>query len=279
MTIRDELRALGPWRIAVLVALAALGVGLYFFMTRPASAEGVGTPSSIAGPVTGVGTNWSGFYIGGHAGKGWGKWDGPISYDDHNHAWPQPQYTFDASGGSMDGQEWLGGLQVGANYQTGAWVFGIEADVSWTDMTGSGSFTPYPNNEDSPAWAINTKLDMMGTVRGRLGYATGPMLLYATGGMAWGTTESSIVPDYGTYAGGHGTSDQTHIGWAAGGGVEWALGSNWTMRAEYLFIDLGEKDYAYTGKTISGGAYDTDHYHADLQIHTARMGINYRFGN
>jgi outer membrane immunogenic protein len=79
-------------------------------------------------------------------------------------------------------------------------------------------------------------------------------------------------------SGGYATSDHTHIGWTVGGGVEWAIGANWTLRAEYLYIDLGKMDYAFDGKTAGGQPYDTDHYHADLILHTARIGLNYKFG-
>jgi outer membrane immunogenic protein len=201
-----------------------------------------------AAPAAADGPNqWTGFYVGAHAGYGWGEWNGPLSYDDA-YLTPEP---FDNSNRTIEGDSAFGGLQVGVNYQSGSWVLGVEADVSWTDINGSGSFLPYPTNPASPAWDIETKLDMFGTVRGRLGYANGPLLVYATGGSV----------------------DRTHVGYAVGGGLEWMLARNWTLKAEYLFVDLGEEDYAYVG----ADHYDTDHYHPDLQLQTVRLGLNYKF--
>ncbi|HEX5999167.1 MAG TPA: outer membrane protein [Hyphomicrobiaceae bacterium] len=245
-------------RNCVLGACSALALGAAT-LVAPAAADG---PNS-----------WGGFYIGAHAGYGWGDWNGPLSYDDHDPTWPQPQFAFDGSDKSISGDNWLGGLQIGANYQTGSVVLGIEADVSWTDVSGFGSFLPYPNNPGSPAWDINTKLDLFGTLRGRVGYASGPLLLYATGGLAWGTTQSDITPNYGVAPTNNASYDTTHVGYAVGGGVEWMLARNWTLKAEYLFADLGKEDYAYD----DGAGYDTDHYHADLQLHSLRMGLNYKF--
>jgi len=264
--LRDKLAA------AMLVAILAVGY------CHDAKAEGL--PKSGLLPIGEVAKagSWSGLYIGGHVGYGWGEWNGPLSYDDHNPNWPQPLLAFDGSDRTIKGDNLLGGLQVGLMHQMGSWVAGIEADISWTEIDGFGSFMPYPNNPGSPAWDIKTKLDMMGTVRGRLGYATGSVLTYATAGFAWAQTESSIQPMYGPISNGLATSDHIHVGWTVGGGIEWALSSSWTMRAEYLYVNLGRMDYAYDGKTAGGQPYDTDHYHADLDLHTVRLGINYRFG-
>jgi outer membrane immunogenic protein len=227
---------------------------------------------------------WTGFYVGGHAGYAWGEWNGALSYDDADatpldvpggHIGP-----FDGRNRSINGDSPFGGLQVGANYQSGSWVFGLEADVSWTSLSGSGSFLPYPEcTIGCPSWAIKTEMDLFGTVRGRLGYTTGPLLLYATGGLAWANVESSIKPIYeGGFVAANGTSEETHFGYTVGGGFEVLLSRNWSLKTEYLFADLGEQNYAYTGKVGDTTLpYDTDHFHPDLHLHTVRFGINYRF--
>ena len=83
----------------------------------------------------------------------------------------------------------------------------------------------------------------------------------------------------GPCASGH--ADGNHLGWAAGGGAEWKLTHNWSLSAEYLFIDLGSVDYGFEGRTapeLGSAIYGSDHYHADLQLQTVRLGLNYRFG-
>jgi outer membrane immunogenic protein len=231
-------------------------------------------------PTAPVAAPWTGFYIGAHGGYGWGGWNGPLGYDDHNPAWPQPQYAFDTSDKSIDGSSWLAGVQIGANYQVGSVVLGVEADVSWTGLQGDGTFLPYPNNPPSPAWAIHGEIEMFGTARARLGYASGPLLIFATGGLAWAKVDSTIVVKYDAPPCdcAQGTSKTNHIGYAVGGGFEWMFARNWTINAQYLFLGLGEEDYAYVGKTLSGATYATDHHLPNLQLHTVRGGINYKFG-
>lgn len=251
------------------VTLAALVLSL----SVPALAADL--PSKAMRPAPVPMADWTGLYVGVHGGYGWGRWDGALSYDDEAK---YPSLVFDHSDKRMNGNSWLAGLQIGANYQIGRIVFGAEADVSWTDLSSARTFLPYPKNPGSPAWEIENQLDMLGTVRGRLGFANGPVLVYATGGLAWGNVESNIQPVYkGGFVSAHGNFDETHIGYAIGGGVEWMLARNWTIKAEYLFIDLGKEDYAYVGTTVDGRPYDTDHYNPSLTIQTIRAGLNYKF--
>lgn len=107
---------------------------------------------------------------------------------------------------------------------------------------------------------------------------------YVTAGLAWGKTSGDLAVAYkpngvDTFGTSFASVEETHVGYAVGGGLEWMLAHNWTVKAEYLFIDLGEEDYAYVGKTKGGLTYDTDHHHADLELHTVRVGVNYKFDN
>lgn len=165
--------------------------------------------------------SWMGPYIGGNLGYGWGD----VS---HNGARPSGV---------------LGGLQAGYNYQSGQLVVGIEGDLqlnSSDDMFAGWKF--------SNPW--------FGTVRGRLGYAFNNVLLYGTGGLAFGSLK--------VQAGGL-TESQTSAGWTAGVGAEVAINQNWSAKVEYLYVDLSEKTFLMTGLPH------------DYRFSTVRLGVNYRF--
>lgn len=101
-------------------------------------------------------------------------------------------------------------------------------------------------------------------MRGRVGFEAGRFLPYVTGGFAWGGLSGGIDGVVGL--------DDTQTGWTIGGGIEASLGSNWSLKAEYLHIDLGEEDYVATVGTTTYAAS------SDLTIDTVRLGLNYRFG-
>lgn len=174
--------------------------------------------------------SWTDFYLGANAGYGWGTGQTGIS--------------------DLDPEGWLAGGQVGFNYQFGNnVVLGVEADIQGSDIndgTIDGAFDP------------RSKMDYFGTVRARLGYAFDNVLPYVTGGLAWGHNEIENRFD-GI------TSDNTHVGWTVGGGLEYALTNNWTVKAEYLYMDLGDEYYDSIGAD------------AGLKTSTARIGVNYKF--
>ncbi|WP_246702602.1 outer membrane protein [Starkeya sp. ORNL1] len=174
--------------------------------------------------------SWTGFYLGGNAGYGWGS--GKEGIDNL----------------SPDG--FLGGGQVGFNYQFGNnVVLGAEADFQGSNLKDSGY---------NGVFDTRSKMDYFGTVRGRIGYAFDNVLPYLTGGLAWGHNEIENL-DLGI------TSDNTHVGWTVGGGLEYALSNNWTVKAEYLYMDLGDEFYDSIGDD------------AGLKASTARIGVNYKF--
>lgn len=174
--------------------------------------------------------SWTGFYLGGNAGYGWGSGQSGIS--------------------SLDPEGFIGGGQVGFNYQFGNnVVLGAEADFQGSDLNDSGYNGIYDTR---------SKMDYFGTVRGRIGYAFDNLLPYVTGGLAWGHNEVRNL-DLGL------TSDNTHVGWTVGGGLEYALTNNWTVKAEYLYMDLGDEFYNSIGED------------AGLKASTARIGVNYKF--
>jgi outer membrane immunogenic protein len=254
----------------LLAGLAFVASGVLATTAPLMAGDGYGEPRPL---------RWTGFYVGAHVGHGWGDWSvdlshssGAIHYND-----PFVPAKHDLDGG--DG--WLGGLQAGYNYQTGGVVVGLEADVSWTGMDADGRFTTIAPNFTT--WDINSSLDLFGTVRGRLGFVSGPLLIYGTAGLAWGITDTSQATNWFPPAppdvGGRTSGDTNHIGFAVGGGVEWLIARNWSLKAEYMFIDLGKENYSLHGtvKPNSSVPY-VETFAADLEFHTVRLGLNYRLG-
>lgn len=230
--------------------------------------------------------DWSGFYVGAHVGHAWADWDGNLLYEPGGHgtgAFSGHALWGPTTSRTIDGDGWLGGVQLGFNNQVGTFVWGLEGDISWTGIDGSDTFrtlTP----AGAPAnvtWDPSLDLEVFGTIRGRVGVLASPdLLLYGTGGLAIGRTDAKHVATHLTLGvTGLGSTSETHVGWTLGGGLEWLLAPNWSLKGEYLYVDLGREDYRFTGDNlIGGGVFDTDSFPADLQFHTLRVGLNYKFG-
>jgi len=191
--------------------------------------------------------NWTGFYIGGHLGGAWGDKDwvavgvGPL--------------------GSHDVDGFIGGGQVGFNYQAGRWVFGVEADFSWADVSG--------HHVDNVFLGDNrTKVDWFGTVTGRIGYAFDRTLLYVEGGGAWARDAYTI-----TATGFFAQTSDTNWGWTVGAGLEYGMTPNWSLKLEYNYLSFDTQRVTFVPNT--GGSFDRD---VDQTIHVLKAGINYRFG-
>ena len=137
----------------------------------------------------------------------------------------------------------VGGVQAGYNFQNGPWVFGVEGDIQATGA--DDTFAPW---KFSNPW--------FGTLRGRAGYAFSNVLFYGTAGLALGELRGQT---FGW------TESHTTAGWTIGAGAEVGLASNWSVKLEYLYIDLSTSQFAITG--VSNG------YSASV----VRAGVNYRF--
>jgi outer membrane immunogenic protein len=180
--------------------------------------------------------NWTGFYLGIQGGGAWG--DSEWSSSD----------SFNVSGGLIGGT-------IGYNWQAGSMVLGLEGDAAWTNISGDTNSCIATNCETSVNW--------LGTVRGRLGFAFDRIMPFIAGGLAFGNVEANP-------AGGAGRTE-TQFGWTIGAGLEVALAGNWTAKAEYLYVDLGDFN---CGLACNGNLGNDN---VSFTTHIVRGGLNYRF--
>ena len=211
--------------------------------------------------------NWTGPYVGVHLGYGWG--DGHTNFTPlpaSLRANEPPLATLSPGPNGL-----VGGAQAGYNYQMGSLVVGIEADFSGSQISG------HQNVPQAPPFALgvlkaNENFHWFGTLRPRLGYTVTPtVLIYATGGLAYGNVYYS-GNDYFPTGGYPAFLSTTKVGWALGGGVEYALCRNWTIKGEYLYVDLGSES------AISGlnGPYQAS-YNWQTTANIFQIGMNYKF--
>jgi outer membrane immunogenic protein len=280
------------------VALTALTAGSALAADLPRKAYG--PPPLLPAPIL----TWSGWYVGLNAG---GIWANNSDFNNtatafDNGAGPSNTAVAAAMAAgvplSLHGNNAgvIGGGQFGYNYQTGAVVWGVETDIQGTSLRGSASaFNQAPIVGFAPATvdvssAANSKLDVFGTLRARLGWTPSPpWLIYATGGLAYGHVDTNVAftshlpicgncgPDPSTFA----ENDKWRAGWTAGGGVEWMFAPRWSAKLEYLYYDLGHVtlNTALNQTLVSGvvccGANIASEIHYRGSI--GRIGINYRF--
>jgi len=218
--------------------------------------------------------DWSGLYLGAHAGYAWSRAD--ATNINGNVNFPAGlQHGIDLNGG-------LAGVQLGYNYQFPAsnWLVGIEGEFSWSGMDGD-STEPSPV---SPATRLNLshgKVNWLATATGRLGYAYSNWLLFAKGGAAWAHQESNsttVDPSAGNLLISIVTGDDTRLGWTIGAGVEWGFWQNWSARLEYDFMDFGTKTETNHAAYFNGATgLDPLLRDVDFKMSVVKLGINYRF--
>ena len=222
------------------VALVALGA------TVPALAADLPARTYTKAPVYAAPIyNWTGFYIGGHIG---GAFNGSNNFSGL------------ATGNNNNGS-FLGGLQVGADYQFAPnWVLGVEGQYSWLASNSNGAVLPgfvYTNNQRG-----------LGSVAGRIGYTWGPGLLYVKGGYAFSDNNESVtaagVPQAFAFDSNHSN------GYTVGAGLEYMFAPNWSAKIEYQYYNFGKSSFVTPTALATVGSFTTDD-------HTVKAGVNYHF--
>lgn len=220
---------------ALLAAVAVIG------FASVASAADMPVKAPMIAPVY----NWTGFYVGGTVGSMYGDY----SYVNLGNG-------FASVNNNVRGA--LGGPTIGLNWQTGAFVLGIEGDYSWskakaTDLSGCSA----PGCEASYRW--------IATARGRIGYAFDRFLPYVTGGAAFTRLQNTFLPT------GADNGSRNLTGWTLGAGLEWAFWQNWSVKAEYLHVDFGHP-------VILSPIIGLNIRHNASNLNIVRVGLNYKFG-
>jgi outer membrane immunogenic protein len=251
---------------------------------------------------------WTGFYVGATLGGGWtdsnvtetvgttfcnptvlGCAAGPAASNALAAAIPR---TFGTSHAGA-----IGGGEFGFNWQSGPFVLGFEADISGSTISGSSlvsgasGVAGFPANIVAVSGSANQKVDYLGTVRGRAGFLVAPPLLaYVTGGLAYGGASSNTTLSEqiagpcpcGAFPSVAGSTSTARAGWTVGGGLEYMFLPHWTVKAEYLYYDLGNVTYALppivqttaTGTPFFGA---TSASHVAFTGNVARAGVNFGF--
>jgi outer membrane immunogenic protein len=201
--------------------------------------------------------NWTGFYLGGNLGGGFGNVR-------TKHYFPRfvTKYNSPATG-------FLGGLQAGYNYQWTDWfVIGAEADITWANVTSSRGYNIIGAGH-------HFKLNYMGTVRARAGYAADRALMYITGGYAYGGMKNNYLFFTGFFPGNvtvaAASKTKTQNGWTLGGGMEYALTQNLLVRTEYLYMGFQKSKYNPFSPVVLSGLTTR------AQVSVVRAGLSWKF--
>jgi outer membrane immunogenic protein len=263
---------------------------IIFFVAAIAAGSAFAADMTVKAPrPAGSSTyNWAGFYLGVNGGYGWDPtsvYFDPAAFGTIVFA-PGFVATSDSPLNlTVHPKGWLGGAHAGYNWQAGAWVYGLEADIDAANMKGFATApfavvgTEFGDAADfSGNLGLTQKIDSLGTMRARLGWAANTVLFYVSGGAGWvhvkttlntfGMTTFGISPGTASLATLTASSDEVRWGPAVGAGIELAIAQNWIAGMEYLWIDIsGTPSLAFPGASVSG----------NLPVQIARVRLSYLF--
>lgn len=236
----------------------ALACGVSGALMAPATAADLGGYQNYPDKGRGQGIyvpsffSWSGPYIGGHVGYSGGT-----------------TTTRALDAGAFDGDlvkvetlpyGWMGGAQAGYNWQSEAFVFGLEGDLGYIGAE---------DGKTGPTGFAKVDYGWYGTAAARIGFSDSRWLFYGKGGLALAniTNKAGAVNSGAIDSGDYTSLDDIRVGWTAGGGVEFAFQRDWSMKIEYLYMDFG---------TDKSSNFDGDRFSHDNSLHTVKVGLNYR---
>jgi outer membrane immunogenic protein len=280
--------------LAVVAAIVASG-----FANSANAADMPVKAHPMAAPVV---YNWTGFYVGMNGGFGGGDTSFNLSGDNGaGQAMVNPVNGLTVTSGSFRTSGFIGGGQLGYNWQFNkTWLAGLEADIDYSNINGSGSYAATVAGGALLPFRIDAdrKLQWLGTLRARLGVLpTDRLLIFATGGLAYGQnkTSASITnvsgvafgfipgPDGSTFTCSAsktcfaGSGSRTSAGWTVGGGIEYAILNNISLKAEYLYVNLGSQAINLPLVPPSSGNTSLTANFNNAAIQFGRVGMNYKF--
>jgi outer membrane immunogenic protein len=221
---------------------------------------------------------WTGFYIGAHAGYGFGDSSSVDGGTQMNNPQSQPPHgAFSCAGPAIaycdvpfeiEPEGWLAGGQIGYNHQFGSLVLGIEGELAWLNANEEAILDRPLGDQD----ILSVEYSWYGTLALRAGLAMDRVLIYAKGGLAFAQIETFASDiDLGfLYAGSTTRDSGVETGWALGGGIEYAITDSVSLKAEYLYMDFGSSE----SRSSDGDVYEHEH-----SLHTAKVGLNIRLSD
>jgi outer membrane immunogenic protein len=270
------MKGMGPMRISTAAAVV-LAVGI------PSLAYADGMPASSTAPAAPF--SWNGFYAGIHGGFGWSE--PTLKSVTNGRGVEEPGCTTVIFGTTertcpeADRQGLFGGVQIGYNWMiSGPFLLGVETDISASDLRGTSVAVGTGGSNRS-----DQEVEHFGSLRGRLGYAYGNMLLYATGGLAYVDANANrIITDardgFTPLIGQGAHVSGWETGWVVGGGVEWRLTSVYSLKVEYQHAEFDSigRDFAYPNSALTAAQELAAFRHvvSDVSLDTVRIGLNVR---
>ena len=206
---------------------------------------------------------FGGFYVGANIGAGY--------YTAHRN--DDDGYFNDNAGHTTSGSGWNGGVQGGYNWQRGCTVLGVEVDWSWS--SAKAQFQDGPNQVPAITLTIDSKLRSFGTARTRTGIIVDDVLLYVTGGLAWANVDNTYAFIFQSIINEQHSFSSTRWGFTAGFGTEWALGGNWTLKSEALYMQFKQQQDQFFSPFAGRNVRFTN----NDNVWVARVGVNYVFGS
>ena len=208
---------------------------------------------------------WTGVYVGGQIGYAWGN---------QNANFGDNFGTFATAAYSANGV--IGGAHVGYNLQLSQFVIGLEGDVDGSSLSKSVSGIFFTPNIGPVSATFNANANVQGSIRGRVGYAFERVLIYATGGIAFlGTTANLSTNSLLGLGSAYDSASNTLVGWTVGGGLEYAVTNNWSIRAEYRYANFGQSTVYPVNFAALGdvGAFINRHFTENR----VQVGFSYKF--
>lgn len=276
-----------------LLATTALAfVGPAFAADIPPSMMPTKAPPMVRAPAF----SWTGCYVGGHLGGGWGH----SSISDPNIGVLGPGLGYFApAGGSIginQGAGFLGGGQLGCDYQFATnWVIGLAGDFSWTNLGGSttdpyafAAADPFFGGKSGVPATLHDRTEWLATTTARLGYAWDHWMLYGKGGAAWEHSRDSIGPLFGWgtpgsicfagagFVGCNPSGTDTEAGWTVGVGLTWAFANNWSAGIEYDHYGFGSHSVTLTDPNVGVGNPSAP-ITVSQRIDAVKLTVDYHF--
>jgi outer membrane immunogenic protein len=237
--------------------------------------------------------DWSGVYVGGHIGGGWdtATFQDPSAGQVLANCCVFADLAPGAAASKGNGSAFLGGAQIGWNYQIGRLVIGSDFDISGTSLKANGSgFYPagFPGDVGDVITANETfgvRTDWTATATSTVGIAAGRWLWYSKAGVAWAHNTYSLGLASSGFSsegpfGFASTNSDTRVGWTVGTGIAWAWTDSWSVKLEYDYLDFATKAYDFSGHIANneeGIPTSTFNTTNSLQISEVKFGVNYKF--